>query len=90
MKSLTDSEREELRHVVLEILAVRHPAALPVHSVARHARTAMGIEIPESDVTAACELLRGFAFADFSMDELGATKYWRATSAGVLKYERRS
>jgi len=91
MKSLIDSEREELRHVVLETLAVRHPSALPVRSIARHVKTAMGFEVSPDDITAALVLLSGLApsLVIATPDELGSSTYWAATSQGVLYYERK-
>ncbi len=92
MTTLTDTERVELRHLVLEILAVRQRAALPLHTVASHVRTARGLETPAADVEAALVLLAGYnpplVLAMF--DPLGNTRYWQATTAGVLAYERRA
>ena len=35
MTALTHTQNEELRHAALEVLAVRHPTAHPLHAVRR-------------------------------------------------------
>lgn len=86
--NLTNEQKEDLRHAVLEALAVRHPAALSVPQLARAVKKVTPYLFEESDVTAALEILKGMLFADFTLDELGSTKYWRATSNGVIHFER--
>ena len=85
---LTNEQKEDLRHAVLEALAVRHPAALAPRQLVRAVKKEVPFLFEETDVTAACEILRGLLFAEFTLDELGGTKYWRATSNGVIHFER--
>lgn len=81
-------EKELLRHVVLEILAVRHPAALPVRAIRRQAARELDFEVAEGDVIGQCAFLVGMKFARASADPLGSTNYYAATSEGVLAWER--
>ena len=43
----------------------------------------------ETDLEAAAQLLTGLGLTEVTVDDFGATKYWRATSRGVLDWERR-
>ena len=90
MNPLSPDQKEELRHAVLQALVIRAPAALTVRQVTRAAKKDLAFLFEESDAEGACELLRGLdpALVDFRVDGLGSTKYWRATSAGVLHVER--
>jgi hypothetical protein len=87
--NLTNEQKEELRHEVLTALAVRHPAALSARQVFRVVKRELPFLFEESDVLAALELIKGFGWAEFTIDELGTTRYWRCTSNGVLHYERK-
>ena len=85
---LTNAQKEELRHATLEALAVRHPAALAPRQLFRAVKKDLPFLFEEDDLVAALETLRGVLFAEFTVDELGSTKYWRATSNGVFHFER--
>lgn len=80
-------DKEDLRHVVLETLYVRHPAPVTTAGVRRIAGREIA-ELSEADTEAALEMLRGLDLVKFEEDALGATKYWSATSAGILAFER--
>lgn len=88
--NLTVEQKEDLRHEVRTALAIRHPAALTPRQLMRMVKKELDFLFEEPDVIAALELLRGLSPAetDFTADPLGTTKYWRATSAGVLAHER--
>jgi len=88
--NLTVEQKEDLRHEVRAAVAIRYPAALTPRQILRMVKKELDFLFEESDVMAALELLRGLdpKQVDFTADELGATKYWRATPAGVLAHER--
>ena len=86
--ALTKTEQEELRHVILEILAHRHPAALAEHVIARQVRTELGRVMTAEAILSALAVLKGLNLVGMEPDPLGATSYWQATAAGVLQYER--
>ncbi|MDE2101206.1 MAG: hypothetical protein KGL39_28430 [Patescibacteria group bacterium] len=88
--TLTNEQKEELRHAALQAAAIRFPAALTARQITRAVKKELPFLFEEMDVEAALELLQGFrpALIEFGQDEMGATKYWRATSEGVLKMER--
>ena len=81
-------QNELLRHAVLEVLAVRHPSAITTAAVRRRISIELDFEAALEDVEAALEFLRGIKLVGMEQDDLGSTKYWAATSEGVLKYER--
>lgn len=81
-------EKEDLRHLVLEITALRYPVALTASAIRRRAETELDFPITDADIEAMLEFLRGLALCRFETDDFGATRYWHATSAGVLAHER--
>lgn len=85
---MNPQQKQDLRHVVLEAIALRHPTSLAVNAIWRRVKSQVDFEITEADVEAALEFLRGLALARFETDGLGSTKYWQSTSAGVLANER--
>jgi len=85
---LTSEQKEDLRHAVLAALVVRHPAALTPRQLFHAVKKELDFLFEETDLVAALELLRGLKFAEWIVNELGGTKYWRATSEGVLHQER--
>ena len=86
--NLTNEQKEDLRHTVREALVLRHPAALSARQLVKPVKKELAFLFEEADLTAALELLRGLKHAEWTLDELGGTKYWRATSEGVLAQER--
>lgn len=81
-------EKEILRHGCLDFLVIRHPAALPVRAIRRGLTREVSFEVHDNDVEAACQFLVGLGHAQPASDPLGATKYFSATSQGVLARER--
>lgn len=81
-------EREDLRHVILEILVVRHPAALPPQAIRRRAANELDFALEDADVAAGLAILEDLGYAKREPDALGSTHYWSATAAGVLAFER--
>ena len=88
--NLTTEQKEDLRHAVRAALAIRQGAALTPRKIFRVVKKELDFLFEESDLIVALEFLRGLSPAetDFATDSLGTTKYWRATSAGVLAHER--
>ena len=86
--NLTNEQKEDLRHGVRTALVIRHPAALAPRQLWRAVKKDLDFIFEEADVIAALEMLRGLNQVDFTLDELGGNKYWRATAAGVLAEER--
>lgn len=82
------SDKEDLRHVTLEIIALRHPTALTVSAIRRRAETEIDFKITDDDIDATLEFLRGLGLCRFEVDGLGTTKHWQATTNGVLANER--
>lgn len=85
---MNPTQKEDLRHVILEIIALRHPTALTNAAILRRASPELDFKITGEDTDATLEFLRGLSLARYESDGLGTTKYWQATSAGVLANER--
>jgi hypothetical protein len=87
---LTNEQKEDLRGAVLAALVVRHPAAITARQIAHAVMRDVDFVFEEADVVAALELLRGLPapLVEWLPSDFGGTKYWRATSAGVLHEER--
>ncbi len=81
-------QKEELRHLAAEAVAVRYPAALTLRQIARAVRKESDLAFADEDLAAGLELLKGLSLVDNTADELGSTIYWRATPGMVLKLER--
>jgi len=88
--SLSNDQKQDLRHAILEGLVNRHPAALSPRQIQRAVKKEVDFLFEESDVLASLELLKGMAPAlvNSTEDPLGGGHYWAATSAGVLHVER--
>lgn len=84
-------QNEELRRVTLEVLAIRFPTTLQVSSIVRRINDAALLDFKATDesVAAALEFLKGLDEVRTRDDPHGSTKYWSATSKGVLAWERR-
>lgn len=83
-------ETEECRREVLCYLAERQALAFPVEAVQRKLRIDGSIFALEQ-VEAALTFLAGYhpaPLVEVKQEQLGSTKYYQATSAGVLFHER--
>lgn len=78
---------EIIRHAVVRILAARHPAALTARAVRARVRTEVG-EATADEVASALGVLEDKGLARWYWDDLGSTRWWAATAAGVLAAER--
>ena len=83
-------QNEELRHAALEVLAVRHPTAHPLHAVRRRIDKDHLIDFRYDDdaLNAALHFLAGLDLVVVNLDELGSTGHFSATPRGVLAHER--
>jgi hypothetical protein len=87
---ITSEEKEMLRHAALEVLTVRHPAALAIDGVHRRVAYQLDFKAAIGDVESALEFWKSQGYASFNYDAAGSTKYWQATASGVLFIERRA
>lgn len=88
MNPLTNQEKEELRHAVLEMLTTRHPAALPPAAIRRHVQRQVAFAFDDDELNSALAYLGGLGYARNVNDSLGSSQYWIATTAGVQFVER--
>lgn len=94
-RAMEAKQKEEIRRAVLETLSSRHPAALLPSGIKRRITehdlldpTVTDSDEFEREIAAALEFLRELGLVAFHVESLGSTKYWQATSAGVLHWER--
>lgn len=85
---MVNQDKEILRHAVLECLTSRHPVPLTAAGVWRRVRTEMTCPVGTDDVQGALEVLKGLGLVEETVDALGTSVWWRATSQGVLAVER--
>lgn len=88
MIELNNSQKEDLRHAVLEVVVVRFPTALPVRAIRRHVAKEVGFAVDDDVVQAAAEFHVGLGNFTGANDPLGSSKYYTATPTGVLAFER--
>lgn len=90
MNSLAQPQREELRFAVRQQLVAASTVALTAAMLQSRVQRArlIDFDFTERDVTDAVTLLVGLGHAKEEPAELGATKYYQATAAGVLAHER--
>lgn len=86
---MTPEQNETLRHAVLEMVALRHPTAQPGRAIRRVVAREVDFALDDEAVRAAAEFHVGLGNFSSEIDPLGSTKYYQATPAGVLAYERR-
>ncbi len=82
--------KEECRREVLCYLVERVALAFPAHAIARKLRID-GNDFCLQEVEEALEVLAGFPpdpLVKLRADPLGSTRYYQATTAGVLFHER--
>lgn len=87
---MSAGEKELLRYAVLECLTSRHPAAVSEAGVERRVRLELDFRVAPEEVASALEVLRGEGLIGVTVDALGSTKWWVATSQGVLRVERKN
>jgi hypothetical protein len=87
---MSPAAKEALRHATLAFLAERAACAFPNSTITARIRAARLLdEMPdESDTAEALQFLAGLHLVSITPDALGSTKFYQATSAGVLAHER--
>jgi hypothetical protein len=85
---MTPEDKEILRHEVLNELVARHPVPVSTKGLLSAMRYTMPGKVTLEDVASACALLQSGGLVDCIPDDAGATSWWRATAAGVLRVER--
>jgi hypothetical protein len=86
--NLTPEQKQDLRHEILRALGIRAPAALAPRQISKAVKRELDFLFEEADTEAALEYLRGIGLVQFTHDDLGSTKYWQATTAGIQHFER--
>jgi hypothetical protein len=77
-----------LRHAVLEVLAICYPLPRQLRGIRRAVMVELPFTVEDLEVEAALEFQRGLGNAGFEFDDQGGSKWWKATSAGLLRVER--
>ena len=88
MTSEEQERREECRELVRAHLAARQVLACHPQDIRRRLNAGREHDFTLAEVEAACVFLAGIGHAEVVRAELGATIYYKATSAGVLAAER--
>ncbi|WP_043586310.1 hypothetical protein [Geminisphaera colitermitum] len=88
--NLTQTQREDLRFAVREQLAISQQVALPADVIQRRVvRTQLlDFAFAVADTSAALSFLVSLGHVREIPHEMGATKYYQASAAGVLAHER--
>jgi hypothetical protein len=88
--SLSPREREEARWAVLRFLAERQAVALPADVLAQRINRTLLLDVSLTPalVEELALFLEGMGLVEVRVDGLGSTKFYQATSAGVLAIER--
>jgi hypothetical protein len=87
---MNSEQNEALRRAALEVLAARHPVAMPSRAIRRRIETEQLVDFRFEDeaLLSALSFLEDSDYLSLSLDSLGSTAYWRATAAGKLAFER--
>lgn len=85
---ITPDDKEDLRHMALEFLAVRSTGAFNLRQIRRGVEREAAFKFTDEELVGALQLLLGLKLVSQTPDTLGSTLYWQATSEGVLHYER--
>jgi hypothetical protein len=89
---LTNKQFEELNHAALEAIAAAFPAALPLASVRRRIKDLVVIDFDyeDRDLVSSIAFLGGLRLVKETTDGFGTSKFYAATSEGVLAQRRGS
>lgn len=90
MKVKEQIDREMLRKALLKFLAERFRLAfVPAQIVSLMTRRGMvDFEFDAEDIEQSLLILKGLGLVDDVLDELGATRYSKITSKGIIENER--
>lgn len=87
-EALAQERREEARHAVRAHLAERPAIASHPEDIRRRLNAGHLHDFTSDDVNYAIGFLVGLSQVESIPDSLGATSYFRITSAGILAHER--
>lgn len=87
---MTNDQKEQLRQAALEVLVACHPIPRPFHAIHRNVERELTFPFTHDDLLSAIQFLGDLSLLEFTVDDLGSTKWYRATPAGCLKIERSS
>lgn len=87
---ITPSQKQELRHAVLDFLAPRSRQAYTVQSMRRLIKNnqLVDFEFADDDLADACELLCDIGFLKKFPDKLGSDVYYQISAHGIIEQER--
>ena len=85
---MTADQKEQLRDAALEVLVACDFVPRPLHAIHRNVNKLVCFHFTDEELTAALEFLRGLSLVNYTENELGCTRWWLTTPAGVLKIER--
>jgi hypothetical protein len=90
MRVKEQMDREILRKAVLKFLAERFRLAFSATQIVPllNRRGMVDFAIDADDVDQALVVIKGLGLVEEVTDELGATKYFRITSKGIVENER--
>lgn len=88
--SLDKRQKDDLRAALLQFYALRHRGAFSAVQVLGLMDRAKTVDFTptESDIEDANVILLGAGLVDRVFEPVGSTPLYRATTAGVLQYER--
>jgi hypothetical protein len=87
-KEILQERREICRSAVRSYLAERQPLAFHPQDIRRRLNAGHLHDFTIEEIDSAAAFLVGLEHAEIVQSELGATVFYRATSAGVLASER--
>lgn len=87
---LSQTEREELRYALRELMVATSSVALTAEMIKRRLNLdrMLLFEFSDRDLLEALGLLKGLGQLSATPDGLGATLYYQITATGVLAHER--
>ena len=86
--TIQQERREDCRRQVRRYLAERQSVALHPRIIQRRLNEGHANDFEEADILAALTWLEGAGQVKHEASGVGATRYYQATSAGVLEHER--
>lgn len=87
---MTAQQTDELRHSILEFLALRHPNAYQAESIKRMLvnRQLLDFTPTDSEVVSALTLLTEKRLVNRILDSIDIVPAWQISAEGLLQYQR--
>ena len=88
---MTPQQKEELRIVLLTVLAERHPLAFNAESIRNTLirRGVLDFAFSAQDAESALTVLEGLQLISRAVESLGSTRHWSASAQGMIEAERK-